>query len=105
VQEKDALTAKVAALEEDARIKWSVAEERDRQLAVVEKQLEVAWTSLEQATDSSRKLDEEKVSLDEALKKADLPGEDEAEDTAALRHADLVTGLVSWKEACWTSSS
>jgi hypothetical protein len=30
------------------------------------------------------------VSLEEALKKADLPGEDEAEDLAVLRRADLV---------------
>jgi hypothetical protein len=33
VQERDALTAKLAALEEDQRSKRSVAEERDRQLA------------------------------------------------------------------------
>jgi len=49
-----------------------------------------ARISLEQAADSTRKLAKEKVFLEEALKKADLPGEDEAEDTVALRHADLV---------------
>jgi len=32
------------------------------------------------------------VSLEEALKKEDLPGEDEVEDTAVLRRADLVVG-------------
>ena len=37
VQERDALAAKVAALEKEARSKRSVAEERDRQFAVVEK--------------------------------------------------------------------
>jgi len=49
-----------------------------------------AWAALEQAADSSRKLAKEKVSLEEALKKADLPREDEAEDTDVLRRADLV---------------
>jgi vacuolar-type H+-ATPase subunit I/STV1 len=89
-QERDALIAKVAALEEDQRKKRSVAEERDRQLAVLKEQLTEARTALEQAVDSSRKLAEEKVSLEEALKKADLPGEDEGEDLAVLRRADLV---------------
>jgi len=90
VQERDALAAKVAALEDGARSKRSVAEERDRQFAVVEKQLAEARTAFEQAADSSRKLAEEKVTLEEALKKADLPGEDEAEDTIVLRRADLL---------------
>jgi len=90
VQERNALVAKVAALEEEARSKRSFAEERDRQFAIVEKQLVEAQTALEQAGDSSRKLAEEKVSLEEALKKADLPGEDEAEDTVVLRCVDLV---------------
>jgi hypothetical protein len=80
----------VAALEEDQRSKRSVAEERDRQLAVLKEQLVEAHTAQEQATDSSRKLAEEKMSLEEALKKADLPGEDEVEDLAVLRRADLV---------------
>ena len=56
----------------------------------MEKQLVEAWAALEQAADSSRKLAKEKVSLEEALKKADLPREDEAEDTDVLRRADLV---------------
>ena len=90
VQKRDSLTAKVAALEEEAKSKRSVAEERDRQFAVVEKQLAEAQTALEQVSDSSWKLAEEKVSLKEALKKADFPGEDEAEDTVVLRRADLV---------------
>jgi hypothetical protein len=88
--EKDALTAKVVALEEEARSKRSISEERDRQFAVMEKQLAKARIVLNQATDSSRKLAEEKVSLEEALKKADLLGEDEAEDTAVLMRADLM---------------
>ena len=58
----------------------------------MEKQLVEAWAALEQAADSSRKLAKEKVSLEEALKKEDLPGEDEVEDTAVLRRADLVVG-------------
>jgi hypothetical protein len=80
VRERDALTARVTALEEDQRSKRSVAEECDRQLASFKEQLFGAQTALEQATLSSRKLAEEKVSLEEALKKADLPGEDEAEN-------------------------
>jgi hypothetical protein len=56
----------------------------------LKEQLSEAQASLEQATLSSRKLVEEKVSLEEALKKADLPGEDEAEDLAVLRRAGLV---------------
>jgi hypothetical protein len=79
-RERDALTAKVAALEEDQRSKRSAAEERDRQLAVLKEQLTEARTSLNQAADSSRKLAEEKVSLEEALKKEDLPREDETEE-------------------------
>jgi hypothetical protein len=90
VRERDALTAKVAALEEDQRSKRSVAEERDRQLASLKELLSGAQTALEQATDSSRRLAEEKASLEEALKKADLLGEDEAEDLAVLRCAGLV---------------
>jgi len=62
-QERDALTAMVAALEEDARSKRSVAEERDRQFADMEKQLAEVQASLGQAADSSRKLAEEKASL------------------------------------------
>jgi len=89
-QERDALTAKVAALEEDARSKRSVAKVRDCQFAAMEEQLAEARAALGQATDSSRKLAEEKASLEEGLKKADLPGEEEAEDTAGLRRADLV---------------
>jgi hypothetical protein len=38
VRERDALTAKVAALEEDQRSKRSIAEERDRQLASLKEQ-------------------------------------------------------------------
>jgi len=38
-QERDALAVKVADLEDEARSKRSVAEERDRRFAVVEKQL------------------------------------------------------------------
>jgi hypothetical protein len=49
-----------------------------------------ARTTLEQATESSRKLAEEKVTLEESLKKADFPGEDETEDIAVLRRAVLV---------------
>ena len=45
---------------------------------------------MEQAVGSSQKLTEEKASLEEALKKEDLLGEDEAEDTVVLRRADLV---------------
>ena len=89
-QERDALAAKVADLDDEARSKRLVAEECDRQFVVVEKQLAEAQTALEQAADSSRKLAEEKVSLEEALRKANLPGEDEAEDTVVLRRADLV---------------
>jgi hypothetical protein len=54
VQEMDALTTKVAALEEDQWSKRSVAEERDRQLTSLKYQLSKAQTALEQATDSSR---------------------------------------------------
>jgi uncharacterized phage infection (PIP) family protein YhgE len=88
-QERDDLTAKVAALKGEVRSNRLVAEERDRQFAVVEKQLAEARTALEQAADSSSKLVEEKVALEEALKKADLPGEHEAEDTIVLRRADM----------------
>jgi hypothetical protein len=84
VRERDALAAKVAALEEDQRRKRFVAEVRDRQLAVLKEQLSGAPVALEQATNSSQKLAEEKASLEEALKKADLPGEDETEDLAVL---------------------
>jgi hypothetical protein len=72
------------------RSKRFVAEEHDRQLDSLKEQLSRAQTALEQATDSSRKLAEEKESLEEALKKADLPGEDEAEDLVVLRCAGLV---------------
>jgi hypothetical protein len=54
VQEMDALTARVAALEEDQRSKRSVADEHDRQLASLKEQLSGAQVALEQATDSSR---------------------------------------------------
>jgi chromosome segregation ATPase len=89
-QEKDALTAKVTTLEEEARSKRSVSEERDHQFAVMETRLAEARIALEQTADSSRKLAEEKVSLEEALKKADFPREDEEEDTAVLKRAGLV---------------
>jgi hypothetical protein len=89
-REKDALSAKVAALEEDQRSKRSVAEERDRQLAALKEQLAEAQGALGQAAESSRRLAEEKATLEEALRKADLPGEDEGEDLAVLRRAGLV---------------
>ena len=47
-QERDAMTARVVALEEEARRKRSVAEERDCQFAVMEEQLAEARTALEQ---------------------------------------------------------
>jgi hypothetical protein len=90
VREMDVLTAKVAALEEDQRSKRSVAEECDRELASLKKQLSGAQTALEQATVSSQKLAGEKASLEETLEKAHLPGEDEAEDLVVLRRAGLV---------------
>jgi len=88
--ERDALTAKVAALEQDARSKRSIAKERDRSFAATEEQLAEVRASLRQAADSSRKLAEEKAFLEEALKNADLPGEEETEDTIGLRRADLM---------------
>lgn len=95
VQEREALTAKVAALEEDQRCKRSVAEERDRQFDVMEKQLAEAQIALEQATESSRKLAEEKVTLEEALKKADLPRERMRRKTLlSCGVPTLLTGLV-----------
>jgi hypothetical protein len=84
------LAAKVSKLEGEVADKRSVAEDRDHQVAVVEKQLADARTALEQVTKSSRKMAEEKVALEESLKKADLPGEDETEDIAVLRRAELV---------------
>ncbi|RHN40842.1 hypothetical protein MtrunA17_Chr8g0359391 [Medicago truncatula] len=48
-QERDALTAKVAAIEEDERSKRSVVEERDRQFTAMEGQLAEARTALEEA--------------------------------------------------------
>jgi hypothetical protein len=68
-------------------------------------QLSKAQTALEQATDSSRKLAEEKASLEEALKKADLPGEDEAEDLTVQRRADLADRNGELEGAWWTLSS
>jgi hypothetical protein len=56
----------------------------------LKEQLSGTQTALKQATDSSQKLAEEKASLEEALKKADLPGEDEAEDLAVLQRTGLV---------------
>ena len=76
--------------ERDARSKRSVAEERERQFPAMEEQLEEVRASLGQAAYSSRKLAEEKASLEEVLKKADLPGEDKVEDTGCLRRADLL---------------
>ena len=73
-KERDAMAAKVSELEGEVADKRSVAQERDHQVAVVEKQLADARTALDQATESSRKLAEEKVALKESLKKADLPG-------------------------------
>ena len=75
-KEWDALVAQVSQHEGDVADKRSVAEERGRQVAVEEKQLVDARAALEWATESSRKLDEEKATLEESLKKADLPGED-----------------------------
>jgi hypothetical protein len=47
VRERDALSTKVAAFEEDQRSKRSIAEERDRQLVVLKEQLSDARTALE----------------------------------------------------------
>jgi len=89
-KDRDVLAAKVSELEGEVVGKRSVAEERERQVAVVENQLVDARTALEQETESSRKLAEEKVALEESLKKADLPGEDETEDIVVLKRAELV---------------
>jgi len=56
----------------------------------MEEQLGEVRASLGQAADSSWKLAEEKASLEEDLKKADLLGEEETRDTICLRRADLV---------------
>jgi len=63
-KERDTLAAKVSELKGEVAGKRSVAEERAGQVAVVEKQLEDARTALEVATESSRKLAEEKVALE-----------------------------------------
>jgi len=47
-------------------------------------------TLIEAATEISRKLAEEKAALEESLKKAELPGEDETGDTVVLNRADLI---------------
>ena len=90
VKERDALAAKVSWLEGGAAAARSVTEERDRSIAALEKQLADAQTALEQEAESSGKLVEEKAALEESLKKAYLSGEDETEDIAVLRRADLV---------------
>jgi len=89
-QERDALTAKVAALEEDARSQKFVAEERDRQIAALRQQIEETQMSLTTANAKKVSLGEEKVSLEAALKRASMPGEDETEFIAALSRVDLV---------------
>ncbi|RHN73982.1 hypothetical protein MtrunA17_Chr2g0304611 [Medicago truncatula] len=90
VKERDALAAKVSQLEGGAAVTRSVVEKCDLHIAALEKKMADARTALEQAAESSRKLVEEKVTLDESLKKADLPGEDETEDTAVLKRADMI---------------
>lgn len=90
VKERDALDAKVSQLEGGAADVRSVAEERDRRIAALENQLTNARTTLEQEVESSSKLVEEKKALEESSKGADLPWEDEMEDMAVLKHADLV---------------
>ena len=88
--ERDALAAKVNKLEGEVAGKRSIVDERACQVVVLEKQLVDARTALEAATELSRKLAEEKVALKESLKKADLAGEDETEDTVVLKRADLI---------------
>ena len=88
-KERDALAAKISQLEGNVAAKRSVDEDRDRQFATVEKQLADARTVLEQTDEPSKKLAEEKVALEEFLKKADIPRE-ETEDIAVIRRADLV---------------
>jgi len=42
------------------------------------------------ATESSKNLSEDKASLEESLKEADFPREDETEDTIVLKHVELI---------------
>jgi len=89
VKERDALAAKVSQLEGGAVVR-SVVEERDRRIVALEKQLVDARTALEHAVEAFGKLFEEKKALEESLKMADLLGEDETEDIAVPKLADLV---------------
>jgi len=89
-KERDALVSQISQLEGDVADKRSVAEERGRQVAVVEKHLVDARAAFEQATESSQKLAEERAALEESLKKPDFLVEEETEDIVVLRRADLV---------------
>lgn len=64
-----------------------------------------ARTALEQTAESSRRLDQDKLALEESLKKADLPGEDETDDIAVLRRADLVERVSLLEGSWWMPSS
>jgi len=89
-KEKDALFAKVSQLESDVVVARSVAKEHESHLAMLEKQVVDARTTLDQAVKASHKLAEEKKALEESLKREDLPGEDEMEDIAVLNRFGLV---------------
>ena len=90
-KENDAFAAKVSQLEGDAAATRSVAEERERRLAVLDKHVEDARTALGQSVEASNKLVEEKKALEESLKRATLPGEDETEDLAICNILFFVT--------------
>lgn len=64
-----------------------------------------ARTALEQTAESSRRLDQDKVALEESLKKANLPGEDETDDIDVLRRADLVERVSLLEGSWWMPSS
>jgi chromosome segregation ATPase len=77
VKERDALAAKVSKLEEGLVGSKVVVEEKDRRITSLEKQLADAQTALEQAIEAQNKLAEEKKALEESLRKASLPRDDD----------------------------
>jgi cell division protein FtsB len=92
-REQEATTKKVADLEaEVVALKASVSE-KDQLIAFLEEEAEMGSRCRRELTEARAKFAAEKRALEDALRDATQPGEDETEDTAVLSRPALVYRL------------
>jgi len=93
VKERDSLVAKVTKLQADLAGSKIVMENRDHYIASLEKKAAYDLLVLNQLKEAHCKFAEEKKTIEDALRNATLPGEDESKDMAYLDRSGLIAKI------------